>query len=213
MGKPTSKFYVVWKGVKPGIYSSWDECKAQITAFQGAAYKGFPTFEEAKEAYDSAKNMIAGKGTNFKKEGIAGKKSGVGKAIVPSMSVDAACSGNPGVMEYRGVDTADKREIFRMGPFPLGTNNIGEFLALVHGLALMKKNGVNYPIYSDSLTARSWVRNRKIKTNLVRDEKTWELFALIDRALIWLNTNTYSNEILVWDTVNWGEIPADFGRK
>lgn len=209
MAKASPKFYVVWKGLKPGIYTSWEECKNQTQGFEGAAYKGFPTFEEAKKAYDSAANMIVG----HRKPTSTGPKTGSGKAIVPSMSVDAACSGNPGIMEYRGVDTADKREIFRMGPFPVGTNNIGEFLALVHGLALMKKKGVNYPVYSDSLTARTWVRNKRVKTNLLREPATEELFQLIDRALLWLENNTYSNPVLVWDTVNWGEIPADFGRK
>lgn len=42
-------------------------------------------------------------------------------------------------MEYRGVDTKTRKQIFIQGPFEEGTNNIGEFLAIVHGLALLKK--------------------------------------------------------------------------
>ena len=132
---------------------------------------------------------------------------------IPSLSVDAACSGNPGVMEYRGVDTATGREIFRMGPYPDGTNNVGEFLALVHGLSLMKKNGCTLPIYSDSVSAIAWVRAKQCKTKLMRTERNIPLFDLIARAERWLQSNTYSNQILKWDTPNWGEIPADFGRK
>ena len=45
------KFYVVWQGVKPGIYSSWEECKAQVSGFENARYKSFPSMEEAKKAF------------------------------------------------------------------------------------------------------------------------------------------------------------------
>jgi len=130
-----------------------------------------------------------------------------------SISVDAACSGNPGVMEYRGVHTADASEIFRLGPFQHGTNNLGEFLALVHGLALLKRQKSDLPIYSDSRTAMSWVRNKKVKTTIKRTPMNKKMFDLVDRAEIWLHNNTYTTEIIKWDTPNWGEIPADFGRK
>lgn len=46
MGK--KKFYAVKTGRKPGIYLSWDACKAQITGFSGAVYKGFETEDEAR---------------------------------------------------------------------------------------------------------------------------------------------------------------------
>jgi ribonuclease HI len=133
--------------------------------------------------------------------------------ILPSLSVDAACSGNPGIMEYRGVDTATGQEIFRQGPFQNGTNNIGEFLALVHALALLKKEGSNAAIYSDSFTARTWVLKRKVKTTLERDSRNDYIFQLLERAISWIQANSWKNQILVWDTKKWGEIPADFGRK
>ena len=49
-----SKFYVVWHGVEPGIYTDWDKCKQQINGFEGAIYKSFATREEAEEAYHSS---------------------------------------------------------------------------------------------------------------------------------------------------------------
>ncbi len=134
------------------------------------------------------------------------------KIVWDSISVDAACAGNPGVMEYQGVDTKTKSQYFHK-KFSLGTNNIGEFLALVHALALFKQSGKTMPIYTDSRTAMAWVRNRKVKTNLVRNAKTVLIHDLILRAENWLKDNTYPNKILKWDTDNWGEIPADFGRK
>ena len=135
-----------------------------------------------------------------------------GEIILDSLSVDAACSGNPGVMEYQGVRTFDKERIFHK-KFPLGTNNIGEFLALVHGLSYMKKHNLKQPIYSDSVNAIAWVKQKKCKTKLPRTEETEELFQFVERAEAWLHNNTYTTTILKWDTENWGEIPADFNRK
>ena len=133
--------------------------------------------------------------------------------ITPSLAVDAACSGNPGTLEYRGVDTETKQQHFHQGPFPEGTNNIGEFLAIVHGLALLKRQNSDIPIYSDSKIAINWVKAKWCRTNLDQTENNTELFTLIDRAEQWLKNNTYPNKILKWDTPLWGEIPADFGRK
>jgi len=203
------KFYVVWKGHHPGIYSDWKECEIQILGFEGAQYKAFPDRETAIEAYRLG---ASGFYKSIAKPATRNTSSG-NKPILTSISVDAACSGNPGVMEYRGVVTATKQEIFRIGPFPLGTNNIGEFLALVHGIALLKKQGSDIPIYSDSVNALGWVRKKEAKTKLPRNEKTEQLFQLIDRAVDWLKHNTYSNQLLKWETDRWGEIPADFGRK
>ena len=134
-------------------------------------------------------------------------------AINNSIAVDAACSGNPGMMEYRGVYLRTGKEIFHFGPI-FGTNNIGEFLAIVHGLALLKQKGFHdMPIYSDSVNAQLWVRKKKCKTTLERNERTEELFRLIERAETWLHNNTWKNRIIKWPTDQWGEIPADFGRK
>lgn len=204
------KYYVVWKGVRPGIYDDWKECEKQVKGVDNALYKSFPGLEEARKAF-------RGRPEDFIRKGIKRVSNpGVGNPVGPlweSLSVDAACSGNPGKMEYRGVMTRSGRQIFHKGPFPLGTNNIGEFLGIVHGLAYLKKHNSDIPVYSDSKTALKWIRDKAVKTKLPRNQKTEELFDLIDRALGWLNANTYSNPVLKWDTENWGEIPADFGRK
>jgi len=209
-----AKYYVVWVGAKPGVYDTWKACEAQVKGYPDARYKSFATRKEAENAYREAshahvKPRFAGtvrKSTHFK-----GESSGI---ISDSISVDAACSGNPGVMEYRGVRTDSKEELFHMGPFPEGTNNIGEFLAIVHALAMLSAKGDNAtPIYSDSRIAQGWVKAKTAKTKLQRNQKTQKLFELIARAEKWLKTHTWKNPILKWDTKHWGEIPADFGRK
>lgn len=210
MSKSKNKFFVVWEGKTPGIYKSWNDCKKQIHEFTGAKYKGFETEKEATEAYNSSYWNYVGK--NAKKPTPQfNTKAGI--PVWESISVDAACSGNPGLMEYQGVNTATKERIFHQGPFEEGTNNIGEFLALVHGLALLKKNNSNLPIYSDSITALAWVRNKKVKTELEQTDKNKVIFDLIQRAEKWLKENTYTTKVLKWETATWGEIPADFGRK
>ena len=192
------KFYVVWEGVTPGIYSSWTDCQLQIKGYEGAKYKSFDSREEAERALASSPYAYIGKNATNKKGN--------------SLAVDAACSGNPGPMEYRGVHVASQQEIFHFGPMK-GTNNIGEFLALVHGLALLKQKGFDMPVYSDSVNAISWVKQKRCKTKLPRTAETEQLFLLIERAEKWLKENTYSTPILKWETKEWGEIPADFGRK
>ncbi len=213
MAKAKQKYYVVWKGVKPGIYTNWADCKKQIDAFQGAIFKSFLNPKIAEEAFaDSPTKYL---GDNYIEPAMLEKykNANVGFPIKKSLSVDAACSGNPGALEYQGVDTNSGKKLFHQGPFPLGTVNIGEFLALVHGLAYLKQQNSTIPIYSDSKTAIAWVRRKSIKTNLERTPKTEDLFKLVDRAIIWLKNNSWENKILKWETQFWGEIPADFGRK
>ena len=127
-------------------------------------------------------------------------------------AVDAACSGNPGRMEYQGIDLATGTQVFHFGPVH-GTNNIGEFLAIVHALALMERQGLRKTIYSDSYNAILWVSKKKCKTTLVRDAQTAPLFDIIARAEAWLRTHAIQVPIIKWETSAWGEIPADFGRK
>jgi len=207
------KFYVVWKGRKTGVFTSWDVCKQQIDGFEGAQYKSFSYLEEAEIASKGNYNDYKGKNTQ-KPVLSASEKIKFGTPILESIAVDAACAGNPGIIEYRGVFTNNKQEIFRKGPYKNGTNNVGEFLALVHGIALLKsKNQENIPIYSDSKTAISWVRQKKCKTKLEFNESNSILKDLILRAEKWLQENTFKNPLLKWETKAWGEIPADFGRK
>jgi ribonuclease HI len=207
------KFYVVWKGEKTGVFTSWNVCKRQIEGFEGAQYKSFADLDEAETAF--TKNYDDYKGKNTKKPTLtSAEKATYGTPNLESISVDAACSGNPGKMEYRGVLTHNKKQIFIMGPFKKGTNNIGEFLALVHGIALLKsKNKEDIPIYSDSRIAMSWIKQKRCKTNIHFDASNKDLLELIKRAETWLKENTFKNPILKWETKAWGEIPADFGRK
>ena len=116
-------------------------------------------------------------------------------------------------MEFRGVIADTGTEVFHRGPFVEGTNNIGEFLALVLGLAYIKKYNLNWVIYTDSVTALAWVRQKRCKTKIEWSAKNQDLFFMVRKAEMWLHDNTWTTPIHKWDTKAWGEIPADFGRK
>lgn len=209
---PKNKFYTVWAGKQPGVYAGWDVCKKQVAGIAGAKYKGFPTRELAEAAIRDDPSKYLTKDLNAPKK-IVCHNPLIGEPIPDSICVDAACSGNPGVLEYRGVDTKSGAELFRKGPFPEGTVNIGEFLALVHALAYLKQRNCNWPVYTDSRTALAWLRKKEIRTTLIRSPKNEALFDLTDRALKWIQTNSWPNRVIKWETEYWGEIPADFGRK
>lgn len=211
MAKKKPKFYTVWKGLEPGVYDNWGDCQMQIKGFEGVRFKSFASKAEAEEAFRNSPWDYIGPNATKSKEAKIFENPEL--AVVDSICVDAACNGSGGDVEYQGVHTTTRQVLFKMGPFKDGTNNIGEFLALVHGLALLKQEGKQIPIYSDSKTAMAWVRKKKHNSKHPRSNKNQELYNLVDRAEKWLRTNTFTNEILKWPTKEWGEIPADFGRK
>ncbi|PKP39761.1 MAG: ribonuclease H [Bacteroidetes bacterium HGW-Bacteroidetes-15] len=207
-----NKFYVVWEGVKPGVYSSWSECQLNIKGYPNAKYKSFTTSQAAQEAFKNSYNDYVTKKVDPKLQ-LEGLQENQPKPIFPSLAVDAACNTVTGDMEYRGVDAKTGKEIFRQGPHRDGTNNVGEFLAIVHGLAFLKQKNSTLPIYTDSKTAISWIRLKRANTKLEKTARNANLFDLISRAEKWLRENSWENKLLKWETKIWGEIPADFGRK
>jgi ribonuclease HI len=209
------KYYVVWKGRNVGIFTSWPDCEKQVKGFVGAQYKAFGSMAEARLAQEAGYERYRGRSASHGKW----KRVGGGPRL-PSISVDAACSGSPGRLEYRGVDTESGRQLFRSGPFAQGTNNVGEFLAIVQALRWLREHGKQQPVYSDSLNAIGWVRTGKCGTKLKRTSANRSLFDLIARgeaelpALLAPPTpGSDRPRILKWETREWGEIPADFGRK
>lgn len=223
------KYYVVWQGHTPGIYDNWADCQKQVTGVAEAQYKSYDTLHEAEAAqrlsYDTA--VAIGKSQSADTPATTGKTSvlttdenGITTVlpgtdyppVLDALAVDAACSGNPGVMEYQGVYIATRQQLFHFKT-PVGTNNIGEFLGIVHGLAYLKQHNMHQILYSDSVNAINWVRRKECRSKLPLTPQTADLWNIIRRAEAWLHNNTYTTEIRKWDTEHWGEIPADFNRK
>jgi ribonuclease HI len=194
------KYYVVWSGKRPGIFDNWGECEQQVKGFAGAKFKSFPSYDDAYEAFT---------GRPPAQPLVAKPKRPEGEYIC----VDAAFSSSNNAMEYQGIIPETGECLFHYGPAYDGTNNVGEFLAIVHALSFCQKKGINLPIYSDSKTAMTWVRHKRPNTNLEKTDRNDKIFELLKRAEMWLKNNSYSNEIIKWETTIWGENPADFGRK
>ena len=222
MAKQKAKFYVVWQGRESGIYDSWEACEAQVKGV-AAKYKGFATRAEAETALAAnpeeyiSRNAIAKRSTASSESDLQALCADLQRSdrspILPALAVDAACSGNPGVMEFRGVIADTGTQVFHRGPYLDGTNNIGEFLAIVLGLAYLKINNLPWALYSDSKTAISWVRQKQCKTKIEWNNRNQDLLLAVRAAEKWLHENTWTTPIYKWDTEHWGEIPADFGRK
>ncbi|MDG0789840.1 ribonuclease H family protein [Cohnella ginsengisoli] len=219
------KYYVVWEGGAPGIYDSWPACQAQVSGRKDAKYKSYANKQEAERAYREGWKKHWGQGGAKGSSASASKSAGAAQKLplspeqaereidFDSVSVDVGTRGNPGPVEYRGVDTRTGDVLFSVGPISKGTNNLGEFLAIVHALAYLKRQGSAKTIYSDSRTALKWLRQKEVETTLARDASTAEIWELVDRALSWLRMNAYPNKVLKWETERWGEVKADYGRK
>lgn len=204
------KYYVVWNGHRPGIYESWDEAKKQLTNFKGAQYKSFGSRKIAQEAFVGNPADYYGKDLRKVKDLSKEELDKIGSPLELSLSVDAACNAKSGKFEYQAVWVHNNDQAFHFGPMMHGTNNVGEFLGLVHSLAFLQGLKLyDYPIYTDSKIAMAWVRNKRAKTT----SKDPKIQQLLIRAEKWLHENTWKNPILKWETKAWGEIPADFGRK
>jgi len=160
-----------------------------------------------------------------------------------ALCVDASCTGNPGIMEYRAVDLKSWKEVFRSPIYKMGTNNIGEFLAIYEAIryieklekkakktknlkASLRKEVPNEGeaedlkrqhryecIFTDSETALAWMRSKKIKTTLEYTKETKELLTKLQDALTRIKTHDFTIPIRKRETEIRGEIPADFDRK
>jgi ribonuclease HI len=207
------KFYVVWKGRETGVFTSWDDCKAQTNGFDGAVFKSFESKELAEEAIHSSSDEYVGKQKRVVSHLSKEQLERIGKPIEDAIAVDGAWNNTTGLVEYQGVYIKTGEVLFHIGPLEDGTINMVEFLAIVHALALCKQWHWKVPIYSDSKIALAWIREKKSSSHHMPSEKNKKLFDMLARAKKWLHNNTYENEILKWETKAWGENPADFGRK
>ncbi len=210
-----NKWYVVWAGHETGVYDNWEDCKIAVEGFPGAKYKSYSSREEAIEAYrgDPAEQLALFKAMAERTPNVVNYND-IPEIEKNAIAVDAACSGNPGKVEYQGVDVRTGARLFHVGPLEGGSNNQGEFLALVHALAWLDQRGLHdVTIYSDSRTAMAWLRNRQSRSQIAATPRNAKIRELMERANRWVQTHSPRNPVRKWETDRWGEIPADFGRK
>jgi len=169
------KFYVVWQGRTPGIYTDWNSCKRQVDQFAGARYKSFPTQAEAEQAFKGgASKSSSAKSASFKSSGIkkpAGTstvKNGIKTYTAAEIDkmvldvkffTDGGCEPNPGqagsgMAIYRNEHGSEQVSELWYGLYnPMGTNNTAELNALYQALMMAKtesEQGKTVAIFCDS---------------------------------------------------------------
>lgn len=197
-------FYVVLVGKEPGIYQTWNECEEQVKGFKGAKFKKFKLEEEAKKAFFE---------NSFDKKDCINKIDIKKEYPKKGLAVDGACSGNPGVGEYQIFDFEKNKMIFTSTKYYDVTNNLMEYMALIQSLIISEDYDINYDIYSDSVTAMAWLRNKKVNTTVKKTDLNKVFFDDLNKCEKWLKNKIIKNNIIKWNTKLLGEIPADFGRK
>ncbi|GIV84264.1 MAG: ribonuclease H [Candidatus Roseilinea sp.] len=202
-----TKHYVVWRGRVPGVYDTWEEARAQVLGYPGARFKAYADRAQAEAAF------AAGSGAAAEEAARSARLSCLPDKVRAGYAVDAAWDAQSKVMEYRGVAIATGREIFRAGPFEDATNNVGEFLAVVQALAWLRERHSRAAVYTDSNNAILWVAQGRCRTTLTPTPRNAALRTRIAQAERWLDEHDYCNAVLKWRTEEWGENPADFGRK
>lgn len=207
-------FYGVWSGKQTGVFETWAECSAQVSGFKGAQYRKITanTLADAQKVFEQESYQ----------EGVKAKTETASTAVKPvqkgpdiafALTVDGA--DNSVESEYQAVWYPSREPAFKSKVFKGGTNNIAEFLGLVHAIRYLHETKKGTVIYTDSMTALAWVRNKRANTTAGQTGRlTEELKHLIGEAEAYLLTNGIGDiELHKWDTKQWGEIPADFGRK
>lgn len=201
-------YYVVLEGKNPGVYETWDQCKEQVDGFSGAKFKKI----KANTSQEAMSIMLSEYQVSEKPNEIV--KSN-GKIQPGFLSVDGASDGSS--CEFQAVWVDTKKLAFASKKFVGGTNNIAEFLGLVLACKHLKDKNLPINIYTDSVTAMAWFRNKKANTTASANGKmTAELENLIQKSEKFLIENEEllkTAKILKWETKEWGEIPADYGRK
>lgn len=145
------KFYVVWQGRTPGIYTDWNSCKAQVDKFAGAKYKSFPTQAAAEQAFGGKASYSNSNSKSTSKSSTSVKKKPAANGIKTytaseinamdidvKMFTDGGCEPNPGqagsgMAVYRNNQVS---ELWYGLYNPMGTNNTAELNALHQALIM-----------------------------------------------------------------------------
>jgi len=132
------KFYVVWQGRKPGIYTSWKECEAQVSGFENAQYKAFDSMVEAEKAFSEIHgNTLISKRKNTNKHPF----------LLPNYerkrSGGCSLQRNPGkwnIVEF----TLQQEKRFFISALLKEVRTISEIFGIVHALALLNNKTVQF---------------------------------------------------------------------
>ena len=186
--------YAVWQGRRTGIFTKWEEARAQIDGYPSPGFAAFLSRAEAERELEERRRLLAPAGPP-PEAGIA---------------VDAACAGAVGPLEYRGIDLRTGETVFAEGPVDAGTNNLGEFLAIVRALEMLDRQEVSGPIWSESDVAIAWVGEGRHRSSVKPTDRNRELRRRLCRAELFLVDAPAPADVRRWRSDAWGAIPVEF---
>ncbi len=198
------RYYVVWRGRRPGVYDSWEACAEQVQGYPNALYRAYPSRALAEKAFRMGPEAAWLPTWALAEPGPER----------PSLAVDASASRPRGPVAYRGVLLQPRGKVQPVFEGRLGeaTVPLGEFLALVRALQWLDAHEQRMPVYTDSTTALGWFhRGGPSPTALERTPE--DARRSLEEALRWLQQHPGPWDVRLWETAAWGENPADFGRK
>jgi ribonuclease HI len=194
------KFYTVWVGRNTGVFDTWEQCKAQIHEFPKAKYKSFGTKNLAEEAFANAAEYINEANQN---------ETESPEPIAESICVHSyAISQN--IIGYAGYHTSAGDNYFKFENIETNHIHLADFVGLVHALAYCKEKSLALPIYSNSQNAINAIETININRLQINPNTiSQQAQNLINRAIQFLQNNTYINPILAWQTKNWGVMQSN----
>lgn len=113
-------------------------------------------------------------------------------------------------MEYKAFNEETQKWIFQKKYTGYCTQNISDFISIVHALHYCNENSLDSPIYNNNKIAINWANNKKTNTQLFKNNENKEIFQLYENALVWLKQNECSNQILFWNKKEMGNIEKPF---
>lgn len=113
-------------------------------------------------------------------------------------------------MAYKGFNESTNKWIFKVKYKGYCTQNVADFMAIVHALHYCKINNIDLPIYNDNLVAIKWVKDKKVNSLLIKTKENHELFQSFENALVILKQNDFLNPILFWKKKELGNIKNPF---
>ena len=168
---PPKKFYAVWAGHKPGIYTTWAEAEKQVKGYPKAGFKSFPTLALAKEAFANGTKTAKEPTQQHESLGSSNSTNGTSTSDV-DIFCDGACNPNPG-KSGTGIAIYKKQQLDQLWyglHNPSGTNNTAELLGLYHSLMFAKtvvETGQSVAVHCDSKYSidciTTWAKGWKAK--------------------------------------------------
>jgi len=197
-------YYVVWQGHAPGIYQKWPDCRKQIENYPEPRYKKFESLDEANHAYRKGIEHY-----RKRKSGPQKMSRRAPKFRRDSLLVHTKVQGES--MQINATYLKNNQKIFFVD-FQRGNPEIGQFLATVKALKLLRKRSPTMPVYVPSLKVLNAINHKflydpYLGQRHIHDPWHEKLRECMFAAINWLKRNDYQNPVLHWNSTYWGEPP------